>query len=264
MFAGLEEFVPGLQLYPEHTQLSLDIHGVKPATAPGEVRILEAALFEDMCALFNRAWDLAPAASADGAAKPLRKECAASRRATVLAAFYTIEAYLNSLAFDYLMHADREPSADMDMITEWDHKRERPKLVGFRDKLLQYPRIITGARQPPLQESNCSPLRELLDVSKALRDSVVHASPRPDPFGTHSSKELRFWRLGSTTPITFQSASGEMQPETADPTRLVTSTVDNAIALIRTIEHTVHGHVKRLFWVHDRADDGRFPLSVFE
>lgn len=252
-----------LSALPEHSLLSFDLHGIDPPGTRGEVRILEASLFEDMCALFNRGWDLSPVAAARQS-KPVIKECAACRRGAVLAAFYMIEAYLNSIAYDYLVaNARKGPSDDMDKITEWDHKRDKQKLVSFRDKLLTYPRIILGVEHPPLQENNCPEMQFLLDDSKLFRDAIVHANPRTgnSPI-TERSKELYFWRIGSVTPVAFgkgtQLYSGEVAAEQW------VKIIDSAITLIEKLERVIHSNTERLFWLQKRTEAGPFDLSVFD
>ena len=262
-FAGIENVVGGLPQLPQHTLLSLDIHGFRLRNAPGEIKILEASLFEDMCALFNAASKIAPKVMSSTANKREMKESAALRRGALLAAFYTVEAYLNSLAFDYLVeNPDKEASPDLDRITEWNHERNREKLVNFRDKLIGYPKIILGLEHPPLQENNCPEMKFLLHESKQFRDSIVHANPRPTHADEYSSKELMFWRIGSTTPISFSQG-----PTIDDGTSVfehLERTVDSAIALIEKIEVAVHGSRERLFWLQERTPAGTFDDTVFD
>lgn len=192
-FLGWERNLPGMEIYPEHTLVSIDLHGIHPHGYPGEVRILEAALFEDMCTLFNRAWDLTPQARDRSTPKMLLKECAATRRASVLAAFYVVEAYLNSIAFDYFISlGDDDPSPELEKIAEWDYTKGRVRLVSLRDKLIHYPKIVARAKHPLLDENNCAELKYFLEVSKLFRDAVVHAGPRPDPHTYENTKEILF------------------------------------------------------------------------
>lgn len=252
-----------LSTLPEHTLLSFDLHGIDAPGTHGEVRILEASLFEDMCALFNRAWSLS-AVAAETRGKAVVKECAACRPGAVLAAFYMVEAYLNSVAYDYLLeNAKKGPSADMDTITEWDHKRDRQKLVSFRDKLLAYPRIILGLDHPPLQENNCPEMRFLLEDSKLFRDAIVHANPRTgnSPI-TERSKELYSWRIGSVTPVAFGSGSQFFSGEAAAEQWV--KIIDSAIGLVEQLEKLIYPNTERLFWLRKRTEAGPFDLSVFD
>ena len=162
--------------------LSFDVNALNRVAHPIELRILEAALFEDMCVLFNRGWALHEASGIKPLDKRELNEQAALRRAAVLASFYLVEAYLSSIAFDYLVdHASDPRTSDTDKITEWDHVKDKQRLVAFRDKVLHYPRIILGLPHPPLQENNCPEVKLLLTEAKQFRDAIVHANPRPDP-----------------------------------------------------------------------------------
>jgi hypothetical protein len=262
-FAGINDVLKGLDRHPEHTLVSFDVHGLYPRGTRGEVRILEAALFEDMCALFNRAIGLFADAAAPNASKPLIKECAALRRATVLAAFYTVEAYLNSIAFDFLINQATGASVqDLERITEWDSQRNRERLVSFREKLLRYPKIILKLEHPPLQENNCPEMKFLLEESKAFRDAIVHANPRPGPRGISASKELLFWRIGSVTPVS--AGRGQSRSDGQNTEELWVKTIDSAIVLLEKLETVIHGNTSRLFWLQRRGPDGLFSASVFD
>ncbi len=262
-FAGINDVLMGLDRHPEHTLVSFDVHGLYPPGTRGEVRILEAALFEDMCALYNRAIGLMAKVAEPNAPKPLIKECAALRRATVLAAFYTVEAYLNSIAFDFLINHGRGASAqDLERITEWDAQRNRERLVSFREKLLGYPKIIMKLEHPPLQENNCPEMKFLLEESKSFRDAIVHANPRPNPKGIAASKELLFWRIGSVTPVS--AGRGESRNDGQGTEELWVKTIDSAILLLEKLETVIHGNTSRLFWLQRRSADGLFAASVFD
>ena len=268
----LAEFFRGLrgdkrfEKLPEHALVALDVHGISRAVEPAEVRILEAGLYEDMCAMFNRAWELTPLARHPNVSKLVLKEAAAARRASVLAAFYMIEAYLNSIAFDHLVRHERELSAqDLDRITEWDNAKRRERLVSFRDKLLSYPRIILGLQHPPIQENNCPEVAFLLREAKDFRDAIVHANPRPERSTTNSPKEIRFWRIGSVTPFTYVTGSSTPTPapEMEDPSEWV-QVVDCAIAVVEKIECLLYGDASRLFWLKRRQSEGPFDPTVFD
>jgi hypothetical protein len=261
-FRRIHLVLVGIDKLPEHTSLLIDVHGNTPRGKPGEVRIIEAALFEDMCALFNRAWHLIEPSKSPTAKASVIKESAAMRRGSVLAAFYLLEAYLNSIAFDHLVHRGKELSEkDLERITEWDEKKGGQRLVSFRDKLLHYPRIILGLDAPPIQENNCAEAAYLLQEAKSFRDAVVHANPRPTRETLEPEKEIRFWRIGSSTPI--QYVAEDSSPQDEEPSDWVRS-VDSAIALIRRIEVLIHGSQERLFWIQDRTEAGFFDESVFE
>lgn len=263
-FRGLRDLRHFEEL-PEHTLLSVDVHGISRAGEPGEVRILEAALYEDMCSMFNRAWALTPLAYRPDGPKAVIKEAAATRRAAVLAAFYMVEAYLNSIAFDHLTrHGKKLSGPNLDRITEWDHANAKERLVSFRDKLLSYPRIIMGLQHPPLQENNCPEVAFLLREAKEFRDAIVHANPRPEPFTNDSKKEMRFWRIGSATAFTYVTGDSATAAGNADPPSEWIETVDCAIAVVEKIECLLHGDTSRLFWLKRRPAEGPFDPTVFD
>jgi hypothetical protein len=238
--------------------------GILPAGHTSEIRIIEAALFEDMCAMFNWAWDLTPRCIRPAATKRDIKAAGAARRGTVVAAFYLIEAYLNSLAFDHVAnHNDHLSEADLGKLTEWDYGKNRQRFVSFRDKLLGYPRIILGVAAPPLQENNCPEIAFLLRQAKNFRDAIVHANPKPDPNTLEVEKDLAFWKIGSCNPI-FQADAGSSSSSQELETNLWMRTADNAIEVVAKIETVIHGDVSRLFWLTRRPEGGPFPESVFE
>ena len=264
LFRGYSEAFPKSHQLPEHTRIAIDVQGITKPGQLGEIRIIEAALYEDMAALFNRAWELAPLVKSLDVAKVLIKESAAVRRGCVLASFYMVEAYLNSIAFDHLVqHQDKLSPNELNLMTEWDHAKHRERLVSFRDKLLHYPRIILGLTHPPLQENNSPEVMALLDEAKAFRDAIVHANPRPDLLTGELRKEERFWEIGSPTPIFRASPYDVLPKKIEDPTRWI-AIVDTSIAVIEQIEAVIHGGTDRLWWLKHRSVDGLFDESVFE
>jgi hypothetical protein len=140
---------------PPHARISLDPLCVA-RDYPGsfEVRILEASLYEDMCALFNLSQEhyaTIPTTQPPGAMdrKLAAKRHLALMRATLSAAFYFVESFVNGLATNYLYnHAGAISEKDRMMLTEWDSSKRRYRFVTTRDKLIHYPRLVTGARFP--------------------------------------------------------------------------------------------------------------------
>ena len=260
-FRNIEDFMQ-LGSLPEHTRISIDGSGTQPVTKTREVRITEAALFEDMCAMFNWARTLTPRCRATTATKPDIKASAAARRGAVVAAFYLVEAYLNSLAFDHVVNHRKELSVpDLEKLTEWDYTKDRERFVSFRDKLLGYPRIIKGAQSPLLQENNCPEIAFLLGQAKNYRDAIVDANPKSDLKARNLDKELTFWIIGSCTPI-FRTIDDNTNGERG--TNLWIQTVDNAIEVVVKIETAVNGDTSRLFWLRKRPAGEPFPDIVFE
>jgi hypothetical protein len=231
-------------LVPQHTQIGLDPYGILPRSAKFNLRIIEASLFEDMCALFNLAHNFHNESVKTRALdKRILKTAIALCRATISSAFYFVESYINGVAFEYLATAgDGIDQATKDFLSEWDSARNRPKYVKTRDKLLHYPRIVLGASHPPLQENNCPPLAFIVTKAKQFRDAIVHASPIADANSFKPEKEMAIFTLKF---------------------RDVEETVDNAVALVFTIEPLVHGNLDYILWLARRGPDGLFPESVF-
>jgi hypothetical protein len=264
MFSKVQHVLPWMRRLPEHTRISLDVHGRYPADSPGEVRILEAAIFEDMCAQLNAAMALIPKVLSRSASKVEQKSAASFRRGAVLGAFYLVESYLNSIAFDHLVnHADRLSQTDIDRLTEWDSGKGRGRFVSFREKLLSYPRLVTGAAGPPLQENNCEEISFLLEEAKGFRDAIVHASPHPTRATSEFDKEARFWQLGESRPFWYYSEEDISALQT-QPSDLWVEIVDKSIRLLEKLETVIHGSTTRLFWLHRRGTDGCFAAVVFD
>lgn len=222
---------------PEHAQIEVNAHIAVPANRPFEVFVLEAKLFEDMCALFNLA--KTHVLKADGTKKAM-KTAGALQRATVSATYYFVEAYLNGLAFDHCVtHQATLDEKTACLLKEYDSTKRRPRHLTLREKLKEYPRIASGAVHPPLMENNCPEMAYLLGRTKAIRDAVAH----PSPLDTNPLGKEHEW---------LNPSFDEME-----------KTVDNAIALVRRIEKTIHGHERRLHWIRQREQDGLFADDAF-
>ena len=119
-----------------------------------------------------------------------------ARRTTLLACFNLVEAYVNSVAWNFL-HRDARAST----IAENDRRllAEDGRPVNLRKKLVAYPRIVAGADEGPLHDSR-DPLRTFLSFVQPYRDSIVHASPfaAPDKFGGYE-KLSKLYELDTPT-----------------------------------------------------------------
>lgn len=231
-----------------HARISIDIDGTWRDYPGGfEVRLLEASLYEDMCSLFNLLHESHKSIPEDRPAGAMDLKIAAKRhvalmRATMSSAFYFVESYVNGLATDYLYnHTEQLTEKDRLLLTEWDSTKSRFRSLSMRDKLVQYPRIMTRSTYPPIDENNCAELRYFVNTAKDFRDAVVHASPSFDPIDDYPKKEKLFMAL--------------KQDE-------VTKIVDTSIALVRKIETTVKGSAQK--WLRDRSENGLFADDVFE
>ena len=227
---------------------TVDFWGVLPV-GHYESFFLEASLYEDMALHFNRASRLSVETvqwvttrqTLEG--RTVLKELKASLRAAALDAVFTIEAYLNSIAFDHVCTNQDVQQKDLGLLLERDMENDRPQHLQLREKIPKYPRIITGADHPPIQESNCAEVRRVVEAGKDLRDAIAHPSPWPeirDP-----SKEGKLFRYFH---VDLES---------------VEQIVDDVVELIGRLEVEINGSRDRLGWLMKRGKDGLFPDEVF-
>ncbi len=174
-FKKYEKVWPDWQKRPPHMLVGLDFAG----ETVGQFFLPEATLYEDMCFSYNNAVALIPESEKRPGDKSKVKAFNFFRRSAVLSSFYFVEAYLNGVAFDFVLrHGQEIPSQEVDYLKEWDAGRNRERWVKFRDKLLQYPKIILKLQHPPLTETNCPELHLIVSEAREVRDSLVHWSPR--------------------------------------------------------------------------------------
>jgi hypothetical protein len=248
-FGSYRDHLATVSKIPCHAFIGIDATGqmYERRSTEFEVRLLEASLFEDMCALFNLVANAQAGRNTGSESIIARKERLSLQRATILAAFNVVEAYLNGIAFDFLETNESQLSESAEsLLSEWDATRQRRRYLSLRDKLLQYPKVVTGTEHPPLHEDNCPELKFVVETAKRFRDAIVHASPAPDALTGALEKEI---------------AVHGVQFETVE--RLV----DATIALIRKVDQIVYGSnsAERLrFWLHDRPPGGTFSDAVFE
>ena len=244
IFSHYERTFPRFPLLPMHAQICIDAGRFRVNPGTGEYIILEAALFEDMCALFNLIKQHSELLSGPNVLKKHNKAVSALYRSTVTTAFHFVEAYLNGIAFEhYFLNESSLDDKTKILLTEWDHLRKREAFQSLKEKALKYPRIAKGAEHPLLQENNCPELSLILGEAKLLRDSIVHASPKYNLETFEAEKEIQFFSI--------------------DLYR-VESIVDASIGLVRKLEIAIWGNDKRLSWLHCRGVDGSFSDAVFE
>ena len=235
---------PIFDTLPAHAMIFIDPGTFR--TKPGEFSWiwLEALVFEEMCALYNQAFEFVHVLTKKQNDKPTTTTSGALSRATLLTAFRFVEAYLNGLAYDYLASHEGKIDDDMEsLLLDWDAKRNRPQFLSLRAKALQYPKIILGLQHPPLDEHNCPELKYVVERTKIMRDRFTHTSP---------GRELKV-ALSSDGPSFHEVPFTEMA-----------HAVDSCIELVKKIEKTIYGNTLRLPWLHERPADGVFPAKVFE
>jgi len=243
VFSRYEEAFSRFPDLPEHAYVVIDAGKFREHQGEVEWRAHEVTLYEDMCALFNLAYQRNARLNRRPDKKTVSKTASALSRSVIIAAYNFLESYFNGLALDhFLMHMDKLDDDLKCYLTEWDDSKKRTRYVSLRDKLLHYPRIVRSMKHPPFQESNSKELSFLLGTGKLLRDSIVHSSA-----------------FGKGRP----SGPDAMEPLLNLEFRDVEAVVDNAIVLIRKTEQLVIGHDRRIDWLLDRGGDGLFSEQVF-
>ncbi len=242
-FSHYEKALPDFNAYPEHTRIGIDVGIYREFQGSVEIYLLEAVLFENMCALFNLTKERHVKTILQTDSKKSVKTTSALSQATVTQAFNFIEAYLNGLSFNYCVKKTDLDDKTRTFLTEWDYTKNKPKYISLRDKILHYPRIIRGVEHPPLQESNCDEIEFVVSRAKIIRDAIVHASPLPNLHTLEPDKERIIYSLK------FEE---------------VEQVVDNVISLVQKIEMLIYGNTKRLPWLHKREPDGFFHERVFD
>lgn len=124
--------------------------------------------------------------------RSLQRKKLFAARATVIACFNLMEAYLNGLAWDYL-----RTTSPATLSTRSRKLLDDSASASIRDKLRKYPEIISGAT---LWSEPDSDLTGFLDIVKPFRDSLVHPSPfsAPQKFGGHDKLRL-LYRIDNDT-----------------------------------------------------------------
>jgi len=222
---------------PEHSKIAVDL-GLFEEKKEVEYFILEAAIFEDMCSIFNLLKER-QIKNDYIHKKSEKKKNMALMRTAVLTAFNFVEAYLNGVASDYFFSNFSSLDDETKIIlTEWDHIRSKPRYLSLRDKALKYLRIACKTAYPPLQETNCQEFAFIIEKSKVIRDSIVH----PSSIHGFGFKEKEIFKL-------------EIQD--------VEKIIDSSIKLVKKIEELIHGNSNRIQWLFERHENGFFHEEVF-
>jgi hypothetical protein len=149
----------------------------------------------------------------------------------------------NGMAVEvFLTRRESLSEKDLQRVTEWDATKGHTRYVTTRDKLLHYPRLLTNASAPVIQENSSPELSYSLSSAKEFRDAIVHANPAPDYETLAPQKSQTFMRL-------HHAECGKI--------------VDCSIAVIDQIA-TAIGRRKTVFWLQHRQADGLFDKSVFD
>lgn len=243
LFTRYENALPAFEKLPPHARVGIDCKGIRHSAKSMEVFWLEAALFEDMAAQWNEAVVADNRAAKPESTKQELKHAHSCTRSAAKGAFNLLEGYINGVAGDILLlqHVSDE---ERTLLEEWDTLKKRPRFVTLRDKLLQYPRIASGAKHAPIQETSSGAMRRVLDLEKQLRHALIH--PRPQVY----MDELRTFRE-----IIFFELTNQV----------VGALCDDVLTLIEEISRVVgprFGDVS--FWITKRDSEGLFPDSAFD
>jgi hypothetical protein len=201
-----------------------------------DVYLPEASLYEDMCFAYNQALALVGRTT-----KPELKAHTFYVRTSIISAYNFVESFLNGLAFDLLATCRRTLSQkERDLLSEWDSKNKRQRYVNFREKSIQYPKIVLNQKTPPFTESDCPALDRLIQKIR-LRDAVVHSSPKIIDGEAPKIREL-------------------IETEFTDSTIVV----DAAVEFVKTVDDRVHRGRYDNAWLLPRSASGQFPPESFE
>jgi hypothetical protein len=182
LFPRLSRYVPAWNRLPLHTLVYVYLEPREPG--PTRVMWLEENTHSDMAALWNQSLASYGAAKTEvqqsGPYGPRSREHVALVRLTIQAAYHFVEAFLNGAAFNF-WYANKE-RLDRDvctMLLEWDEVKARRAHLSLREKLLKYPRIISGA-PPPLFTDHDDDFQFMTSTVMRIRHAHSHLSPRPD------------------------------------------------------------------------------------
>jgi hypothetical protein len=240
-----DRILPGWETLPLHAQIAMELGQYRDKVGPVEFRITEAIAVEDMCALHNEAERLSRSIDPLRGTAADRKRAKATFRAAVIAAHNALEAYMNGLAWDHIArNREHLPPDVVDELSDWDSQRDRPKYLSLRDKVNRYQRHIIGRPHAEVQEGNCPALRFVLEGGKAVRDAVIHPSPRSE------AREVEPGRGEFVADLDF-----------ADVLTMTRSTIE----VIERVESAVNGSTARVRdWLPPLGADHRFPPTAFE
>ena len=171
------EDIPILKVLPPHGLLGIDVD----LWGDEEVRLdpsdkviheidwslMEAELFWDVVTLWNCIIDVSSASKNDIVAlRPYLRAC-------LKACFSLLEGYMNGLGSDlYLTQTIKE--------SDKKHFKDFASEGGYtsiKEKILHFPRVALGVKDPPLQPSNCKAFSNMLDFEEAIRHSLIHPIP---------------------------------------------------------------------------------------
>jgi hypothetical protein len=231
-FSEYTKVFPQWKKIQPHALMHVDFRGIDQ-----DIYLPEASLYEDMCLAFNSA-----AETKRGDTKFQYKQHVFFVRSTLISAYNFVECFLNGIAFDFVFAAERELlSRDRDLLTEWNSLQQRQRFVSFREKAVQYPKLVLGSKTPPFAESSCVPMKLLMEKI-GMRDAIVHNSPKLNDAGDAMPK------IRSMVELRFDDAA------------LV---ADAAVAFVKLVDERVNQGKFDNAWILPRSSDGVFPAESF-
>ncbi len=187
LFRNYVEFFPRWNHMKLHAAVIFD---GKKDEGTGQVYELEGPLLQDAREFLERA-----KAAEKGIedfrqrAKEDQLESLMFARASLLATFTFIEAYLNGIAYDCFMeNHDQLDLKDHDLLGEWDSDKKKRRFVDFKEKVFRYPVIVGKLRGRRIDMSGCKHAHSLANDAKEFRDALVHPSPFINPKTKEQSK----------------------------------------------------------------------------
>jgi len=252
LFTKFRDFIPNWESYPAHALIGFDFTGQCDFHGTIEYLLPEAECYEDMGYAYNQAVLTSPEHLGKRLSKVENKAHYFYVRSATLSAFYFIEAYLNGIAFDFCYRTgdfSKLTIKQRELLCEWDAKRDREKWVSFRNKLLQYPKVILGLNAPPLTETNCEEIRVLAAEAKEIRGSLVHSSPR-----------VELTPVGGKYQAIGRKVRSLMGLRLDDATKIV----DSAVTLPKKINGMMGTRGYKLDWLIERDSTGMFPSEAFK
>jgi hypothetical protein len=241
LFSNLAAAVPRWPLFPPHLRVGIDHHGKFPDGL--EWRLLEASLFESVAVLWN---DVRGAtvddSTARGDEKIAGKRYRELMRSTIRAIFAFLEGYLNGIAYDTVLTRDvtQLSKGAQELLSERDDEG-RARFKTLREKLFGYPRLALDLEHSPLDTTNAH-IAYILEHERALRDAIVHPTPRVSS-GEGVLREQAYFEVDRST---------------------VSALLDHSIHAVRYIDGVLGGRFGRVeIWLADREADGSFAPRVF-
>lgn len=239
LFPKLPRYAPAWNRLPLQTWAHVHLEPREPT--PTRVMWLEENAHSDMAALWNQSLASYGPARAEmqesGPFGPRSREHAALVRLTIQAAYHFVEAFLNGAAFNFwYANKERLDPGVCTMLLEWDEVRARRAHLSLREKLLKYPRIISGAPIPLFTDHDDN-FQFMTSTVMRIRHTHSHLSPRPDG------------AAGSVVDLAPFFESTDMD--------VAGRAVDAAVSLAKRIAESCYRERGWLYWLRERSTDTR-------